>query len=433
MKSHPLIYVLIFLAYIFIRVLTTIPAINAPRDLADTDIYVRISTQPILSEDFFYVDRPFVFPFLLQITNQEFKSAVIVQLGLTILAWGLLAWVISTFFKNSILSLFSFGVILALSLVRHLAGWDFVLMTESLSLSIFALFIVSGIWLLSGWKIYKVFVSLVLAFLFAFTRDTNAYLLLMVGGLILIAILLRWLSIKFLVFVFSFSIIFFISNLNADLSQRWTFPLMNVIGKRILPRTEALPFFESCGMPITPELLSAAGLYANENNRQLSEDPALEDFRLWLAENGKSCYMKWLISNPTSTAQEALKEFDAMIYFEWVGGYFSRKYQDVLPSRLERILYPVYFLPYLLAGLTLIALYGIFKKTWHENSLWIIAIILCLTIFPHLYITWHGDDMAPERHALSVGMQLALTMWLFVFLLVEKIYSKYLIFLNNKI
>jgi hypothetical protein len=254
----------------------------------------------------------------------------------------------------------------------------------------------------------------------------------MVGGLILIAILLRWLSIKFLVFVFSFSIIFFISNLNADLSQRWTFPLMNVIGKRILPRTEALPFFESCGMPITPELLSAAGLYANENNRQLSEDPALEDFRLWLAENGKSCYMKWLISNPTSTAQEALKEFDAMIYFEWVGGYFSRKYQDVLPSRLERILYPVYFLPYLLAGLTLIALYGIFKKTWHENSLWIIAIILCLTIFPHLYITWHGDDMAPERHALSVGMQLALTMWLFVFLLVEKIYSKYLIFLNNK-
>jgi hypothetical protein len=166
MKSHPLIYVLIFLAYIFIRVLTTIPAINAPRDLADTDIYVRISTQPILSEDFFYVDRPFVFPFLLQITNQEFKSAVIVQLALTILAWGLLAWVISTFFKNSILSLFSFGVILALSLVRHLAGWDFVLMTESLSLSIFALFIVSGIWLLSGWKIYKVFVSLVLAFLY---------------------------------------------------------------------------------------------------------------------------------------------------------------------------------------------------------------------------------------------------------------------------
>lgn len=432
MKIRNLIYIFVFLVYAFFRAFTTISAINAPRDLADTDIYVRISTQPILSDEFLYVDRPFVFPLLLQITNQEFKPAVVFQLGLTIVAWGLLAWSISTFFKNSLLSLFSFIIILALSLVRHLAGWDFVLMTESLSLSIFALFIVSSIWLLRGWKIYKVIICLILAFLYAFTRDTNAYLLLMFSGLIVIAILLRWLQVKYLIFVFSFVAIFFLSNLNADLSQRWVFPLMNVIGKRILPRAEVLPAFKACGMPITPELLSAAGLYANENNRQLSVDPALEGFRLWLAEDGKSCYMKWLISNPISTAQEALKEFDAMIYFEWVGGYFSRKYQDVLPSRVERILYPVYFLPYLLAGLTLIALYGIFKQAWRDNPLWAIAIILCLTIFPHLYITWHGDDMAPERHALSVGMQLALTMWLFVFLIIEKIHSKYLIVLSNK-
>ncbi|HCK65986.1 MAG TPA: hypothetical protein DHW49_06950 [Anaerolineae bacterium] len=433
MKIRNFIYIIVFLVYAFLRVFTTIPAINAPRDLADTDIYVRISTQPILSDEFLYVDRPFVFPLLLQIANQEFRHTVIFQLGLTILAWGVLAWSISTFFKNNLLRLFSFVIILALSLVRHLAGWDFVLMTESLSLSIFALFIVSGIWLLRGWKIYKVIICLILAFLFAFTRDTNAYLLLMFGGLILISIFIRWLNKKFLIFVFGFFIIYFFSNLNADLSQRWIFPLTNVIGKRILPRPDVLPTFEACGMPITPELLSAAGLYANENNRQLSVDPALEGFRVWLAEDGKSCYMKWLILNPISTAQDALKELDAMIYFEWVGGYFSRRYQDILPSRVERVLYPVYFLPYLLVGLTLIAFYSIFKQSWRENPLWIIAIMLCLTIFPHLYITWHGDDMAPERHALSVGMQLSLTMWLFVFLLIEKIHNKYLGVLNNKL
>lgn len=425
MKTRHIIYAVVFLAYIVIRTATTIPAINAPRELADTDIYVRISTQPILGDNFLYVDRPFVFPFLLQLTNQTFERVAMFQLALTIAAWGALAWSISAFFKNAFLRFFSFSVILALSLVRHLAGWDFTLMTESLSLSVFALFIASGIWLLRGWKIYKVVVCLGIAFLFAFTRDTNAYLLLMFGGLILIAIFLRQLQIKFLVFVLGFFAIFFLSNLNADLSQRWVFPLMNVIGKRILPRAEVLPAFEACGMPITPELLDAAGLYANENNRKLADDPALEGFRIWVAEKGKYCYVKWLASNPISTAQAALREFDAMIYFEWVESYFSRKYQDALPSRLERILYPVYFLPYLLAGLTFIALYAIFKQAWRENPLWAIAVMLCLTIFPHLYIVWHGDDMAPERHALSVGMQLSLTMWLFVFLVIETTLNKY--------
>ncbi|KXK11658.1 MAG: hypothetical protein UZ14_CFX002002700 [Chloroflexi bacterium OLB14] len=409
-------YISIFFVYAVIRVLTTFPAIHAPRDLADTDIYVRISTSPIISTNFLYLDRPFVFPFLLQMMGQNFEMVAIFQLGLTIVAWGLLAYLISASFTPLSLKLFSFTVILAVSLVRHLAGWDFVMMTESLSLSIFALFIASGIWLLRGWQIYKIVICLIFAFLFAFTRDTNAYLLLMFAGLMLIAIVSGWLNKKFSFLVLGFVAIFFISNLSADLSKRWVFPLLNIISTRILPNPQALSTFSICGMPITSELLSVTGLYANENNSQIMKDPALEKFRLWVAENGKSCYMKWLISNPIPTMQAALKEFDAMIYFEWVGGYFSRKYQDILPSKVERILYPVYFLPYLLVGLTLLSFYGIFKQAWLENPLWIIAIMLCLTIFPHLYITWHGDDMAPERHALSVGMQLAVSMWLFFFL-----------------
>lgn len=124
----------IFIAYILVRVMTALPALSAPRELADTDIYLRISTQPILGSDFLSVDRPFVFPFLLQIVQQDFEAAAVIQLGLTILAWGILAYFISSSFQLVWLRLFSFIIILALSLVRHLAGWDFVMMTESLSI-----------------------------------------------------------------------------------------------------------------------------------------------------------------------------------------------------------------------------------------------------------------------------------------------------------
>jgi hypothetical protein len=414
------VQIVILIFYIFIRVITTIPALNAPRELADTKVYVNISNRPIFSADFLYVDRPFAFPLLLQIVHQNFEMTAAIQLGLTLFAWSLLAFMVSASFQPIGLRLFAFLIILALSLVRHLAGWDFVMMTESFSLSFFILLICSGIWLLQGWRLDRVIALSVVAFIFAFTRDTNAYLLAMVAGMIFLAVILRWVHPRALSLAFIFLAIFFINNLSADLSQRWKFPFINVVGKRILPYTALLQSFESCGMPVTPELLAQAGVFANENNRTFLDDPSLKDFRSWVAEDGKTCYIKWLVANPVTSIGSAFRQFNGLIYFEDVNKYFSRKYTDLLPSRVERLLYPVHGLTWIFAGLTIFALAAVYQKMWLENPLWAMYIMLCLTIFPHLFITWHGDAMAVERHALSVGLQLSITLWLFVFLALEK-------------
>jgi hypothetical protein len=415
-RYTPAIQILLFFIYVWIRIVTTLPALHAPRDLADTDIYLRISTHPILGSDFLYVDRPFAFPLLLKIVDQDFETAAWIQLGLTVLTWGALAWVVSASLRTVGLRLLSFGIFLALSLVRHLAGWDFVMMTESLSLSFFVLFIACGIWLLQGWQVYKVVLLSIIAFIFAFTRDTNAYLLAMLAGMLLLAVIFRWVRPQALWVAGVFLSIFLINNLSADLSQRWTFPFINVVGKRVLPYTAMIQSFESCGMPVTPKLLSLAGSFANGDDRAFLDDPELQTFRTWVREQGKSCYMKWLVTHPVTSVEQALYEFDGLIYFEDVNKYFSRKYVDLLPSRLERALYPVRSAAWLWAGLTIIALIAIYKKAWLENPLWAAYILLCLTIFPHLFITWHGDSMAVDRHALSVGLQLAVSLWLFVFL-----------------
>lgn len=412
--------VFIFSAYACLRVFTALKALHAPRELADTVIYAAISLKPILSFNFLHVLRPFVFPLLLQITKQDYDLTAKIQLGVTLFSWGVLAFCVSAAFRTLGLRLFSFSILLALSLVRHLAGWDFVMLTESLSLSFFILFSACGIWLLRGWKIYKVIALSISAFLFAFTRDTNAYLLLMAAGMLLLAVVLRWAQPRTLTLAAIFLGIFLINNLSADLSGRWEFPFINVVGKRILPYTNALQAFQACGMPVNDELIGLAGLYANANERQFYEDPALESFRLWVGERGKNCYMQWLITNPLHSFGQTWREFDGLIYFQDVAKYFSRKYADLLPSRVERILYPVHFVRWIFSALTLAAIFVIYKKRWRENSLWAAFIFLCLTIFPHLFITWHGDAMAVERHALSVGLQLALTFWLFIFLALEE-------------
>lgn len=414
------IQIVLFIFYVFIRIFTTLPALNVPRELADTDVYMVVSLKPIIGEDFLQVARPFAFPLLLQMTHQDFQTVALVQLGLTILAWGALAWTVSASFQQTGLRLFSFVILLALSLVRHLAGWDFVMMTESLSLSFFVLFIACGIWLLHEWKIYKVILLSVIAFIFAFTRDTNAYILAMLAGILVLTVILRWARPQGLIVAGIFLSIFLLNNLSADVSQRWTFPFINVIGKRVLPYAAMNQSFQSCGMPLTPELLALAGLYANGYDRAFLDDPALEGFRAWVAEDGKSCYMKWLVTNPLVSMGQTLGEFNGLIYFEDVNKYFSRGYVDLLPSRLERLLYPVHGVVWLFAGLTIFALIAIYKKAWNENSLWAVYVMICLTIFPHLFITWHGDSMAVDRHALSVGLQLALTFWLLIFLLLDR-------------
>ncbi|MCC7116974.1 MAG: nitroreductase family deazaflavin-dependent oxidoreductase [Anaerolineales bacterium] len=412
--------ILVFISYAGLRAFTTLAALHAPRELADTIIYAAISLKPILNANFLHVLRPFVFPLLLQITQRDYDQAAALQLTVTILSWGALAFSVSASLRTVSLRLFSFGILLAVSLVRHLAGWDFVMMTESLSLSSFLLFVACGIWLSRGWKFYKVVILSIVAFLFAFTRDTNAYLLLMAAGMLLLAVAFRWAKPQTLTVAGIFLAIFFLNNLSANVSGRWEFPFINVVGKRILPYTDMLQAFQACGMPINDELLSLAGLYANANERQFYEDPALEDFRRWVSADGKTCYMQWLVLNPAQSVSQVWQEFDGLIYFQDVAKYFSRKYVDLLPSRVERVLYPVYFIRWIFGVLTLGAALAIYKKRWRENSLWALFIFLALTIFPHLFITWHGDAMAVERHALSVGLQVALTFWLLIFLGLEE-------------
>ena len=405
--------------YFFLRVWTTLPAIDSPRVLADTGIYLRISGEQILGPGFLEVKRHFVFPLLLKVLDQEFTAVAMAQLGLSLLAWTCLALSVSGSFRYNWLKLLSFSTFLALSLVRHLAGWDFVMMTESLSLSTFVLLIAFGIWLARGWRSRHVWGVCLAAFFFAFTRDTNAYLLAMTAGLIALAVLVGWCSRKMWFPAVIFVMIFLLSNLSADTSERWIFPFLNVLGKRILPYSSPVAYFEACGMPVAPQLLELADTFANGQDKAFFSEPALEDFRRWVPERAKSCYVGWLLAEPLRRAGEAFNQFNELIYFEKVDFFFSRRYVDLLPSRMERILYPVHFVQWIWIGLTLAALTAVFKQAWRKNALWVVFILLCLTLFPHLFITWHGDAMAHQRHAISVGLQLSVSLWLFVFLILE--------------
>jgi hypothetical protein len=423
--TRRIIYTALFALYVAARLLYAQPALLKPRGMDDTQAYLRISNQPPLDVKFWGDSRPLVFPLLLKIAQQDFSTAAALQLGFSLLAWTLLGLSVAASLRTRGLALFAFGLILALSLVRHLAGWDFTMLTESLSVSWFALFLAAGLWLLRDWRIERVLALIVVGLFLAFTRDTNAYLLLMLAGLLFIAVILRWTKPRTLILSAAFVGIFLLNNANADLGNRWVFPFLNVMGRRVLPNPQAVGYFEAnCDMPVTPELLSLEGEFANGQSRAFYNDPDLADFRMWAYLHGKSCYMRWLVSNPLRSGAEAFEQFGPLIAFPNVDDYFTRFYKPVLPVFIERILYPNHFILWIWALVTLAALTAVLTRTWRDNPLWAAFILLVLPIFPHLFITWHGDAMAPARHALSVGLELHLSLWLLALLLADQLFQQ---------
>ena len=414
----------IFLAYAAGRVISSLPAIEDPRSLADTTAYLRISRQSLSDFEFWTGARPFVFPLLLKFVRQSAPLAAVLQLGFSILAWGFLAWTISRFITPPGLKLMAIILILALSLDRHITGWDFVMMTESLSISFLVLFIALCLWLLEGWDSAKVIVLIGTAFFLAFTRDTNVWMLLALAGLLLLTTLLRWTPLRVLVLSISFVVIFFLSNTSADLGGRWRFPLGNLIGQRVLINESAVDYFQSCGMPLPDALMRLSGRFANAEDRALYNDPELEEFRTWLFSEGKSCYMRWLITHPIDSMGETINQFESLIAFTDVDRYFSRRFDPLMPVRVGKFFYLEQFILVIWISLTIAALLAIWKKFWQRNPLWAVFICLTLLLFPHLFLTWHGDAMAPERHALSVGVQFYLAFWLLAILFIDALFGQ---------
>ncbi len=417
-----IVMLLLFVVYANMRWANEAPAFEKAKQTADTPAYVRVAGEAFLSMEFWANTRPPIYPIVLKIFHADKIRVATFQATFSIFAWGMLALAIA-FSVKIILRPIAFGLILFLSLERHIAGWDVVLLTESVSISLMALFLATWFWLLRRWSWGKVTILSLVAFLWAFTRDTNGWILLMIAGLIFIGVLFFGVRRRYLVLAVIFVLLFTLSNLSADTGHRWVFPFQNVLAKRILTDKEALEFFMAdCGMPVTPELLNLAGGFANSGDRAFYNDPALEPYRTWMQASGKSCYVRWLFSRPLLSLREPWADFASLLAFENISTFYPQRYEPLLPWYAERLLYPQDALLWLWGLITIAAFAAIWKKAWKANPTWVILIGFCLLIYPHVFIVWHGDVPGTHRHALTISLQFILSFWLLGLLAVEAIF-----------
>jgi hypothetical protein len=412
-------------SYVALRMINLSQAVQKVKSTADTTAYLRISRDPLLSRDFLAGSRPCIFTQLQKIFRGNEETVAWAQGIFSSLSWSALALSMAASLKTTLLKYAALGLFVLLSLYQYIIGWDSVLLTESLSLSLMALFLASWLWLARGWSWYKAAAILAVSVLWAFCRDTNAWVLLMIAGILLLLVALGALEKKFLIFPVAFGIIFVFSNLSADLGGRWIFPFQNVLGRRILTNPEAVDFFAACGMPVTPELMRLTGEFADGLDRAFYVDPALVDYRSWLHRSGKSCYMKWLLSNPARSFREPLNEFNGLLGIQNLQSFlFSRKFSPVLPGRIQALLYPsrVPLIVFVLA--LMITIIAGLTKAWQKNPAWLIPIVLILLVLPHYFLVWHGDVLGIDRHVITVSIQLYLGTWLLLLMLLDRVLAR---------
>lgn len=381
---------------------------------ADTISYVQTASAPFWSTAFFAGYRPFIVPMFYKFTQADLATMAWVQVFFSAFAWGFLAYEATISIRNRWLQVFGQLLLLAFSLVYHISAWDVELLSESLSLSFLAIFIALIFSLLDSWSWVRAALVFVSALCWVFTRDSNAWAILSYAGVMGVIGLLYKAYRPWLYLAGCLTLLFFFNNLSVNAGARWQRNFYNVLPQRILVNKNAVRFFETCGMPVTPKLLKLSG--PDVYSPSFLTDPELEHLQAWTNQRGKYCFLRWLVISPDWALSQPLKDWDYMLRFDPIRqlAYFPANFPRILPEGLEVLLYPaaygslVWWLGSLVAGF-----YLGYKQSRTKPILIVISILFLLTT-PQMWFTWHADTMEIARHAFQSQCMIFLCSWLFV-------------------
>ncbi|MFC2172002.1 hypothetical protein ACFLU6_05145 [Acidobacteriota bacterium] len=399
--------VVVFIALRLISFLTS-PGIKV---LPDSSVFIDMASQPLFGSGLWAGLRPPVVPLIYKILGNHSGLVVLFQWLLSVICWSLLALSLTRVIKLKWLKIVACGVVLLFSMSTEIIVWEKIIQSESITLSLLALFVASWLWLLQSWQWTKALVTMAVAALWVFTRESNAWIVLCLAVILIITGVVWRSQRRGLVMAAVFIGLFLINDISSNAGQRWIFPFLNVLAKRVLPDPAYLAYFEQRGMPVSPALMRRSTRWASSDDWAFYHDPDLEEFREWMHRSGKSTYVRFLLTDPSRTLQDPLRNLETLIYIDT--GYFAPlDFIPILPKSVNDI---VFFRRFVLVFAWSVAVsFGIALAlaVRQRRLIWIVPLLLIFLAYPHGIIVWHGDAMEVERHALQLSVHLRLGFWM---------------------
>lgn len=333
-----------------------------------------------------------------------FDRIVILQLILSLLGWGYLAITVAEHLSNPFMKFLGAFIIVVFAFTPQIADWDSVLMSESLTFSMFsfqAAILVRLVFLTykdpdTRVPAYTV-VWAAVTFLWTFLRDTNLFSSVMTFMLIsCLFISQRYRKSTILHFMLSISAGFAILGLiTSGNSTRSLIQTAHVFESDLLPSPARVASLQAMGMP----------------------EPYSTEYQVWFLEKGSTALVRILLIHPGYTAEKIIKDFPPS-FTNINQTYFKAPEQaearGILMS-LGNALHPENTTPFLMTALLLIGLIYIATKNINSTSqpwAWL-GMWLFLTACTVLFVTILGDTFGLNRHSIFPTMIFRLCMWIF--------------------
>jgi hypothetical protein len=334
----------------------------------------------------------------------------------------------------------AFGLIAFFSLSLEISQWDRILLSESVSNSLFALLVALALLVLKLWtsesnapqnQQWLVCCSLILvALLYSFTRDVNLYLFLFLSIGMLIGLLFRPIRqhkdrLYYCLIAVSFLLIFIAHNYSINQKQRGFSNIKHILVARILPKPDALEYFSKKGMPVYEDFNEFVKTADEDEYTAALETPAMAPLAEWMRNDAKSIYAQYLIYTFPASFLKPIQEYNLLTNSN------SSEYRRIVedqPSwvnKLDRIMYPRSKGPLFLGIVVSMGAVVLLSWRYAFKPIWIVVILLLVTLYPLMFLVWHGDTIELERHATPVGIQLRLAFWMMAVLLADVLAYRY--------
>jgi len=382
---------------------------NVPDRVTDTPSYERVAHLALWDWRFYAGERGFTAPLFFKIF-QSSESRVVAQLVFSTLAWLILAAVVARCIETAWLRPIVFSVVLGVSLTTEVILWDTLLISESVTFALCALLVAAWIELVRSPRPLLVAIVLVLSLLWAFARDTNAYVLLVIGILTAVTLTRREHRGLKLALTLGCCAIFLLDYGSAQVGKRWLQPMIDVVGHRVLVTPAMERYFAAHGFdPNTNWPLGSwmrdrsQGVYA----RYLLTHPG---YTLTAPFHGRQQALYSSADNPSSLIDPNLSIYD---------DNSSDRFLP-LPSRLEPILFPRGIA--LVCSLLALVLAGAAVVGWLAGPtiVWVVPIGILLTTYPHFLVAWHQSGVEVDRHAFEAALLLRLAGFLLAALVLDR-------------
>lgn len=381
----------------------------------DAGEYLRVSHLSLLSTRFYTEHKPFGYPLILKIFGENQGAVVWMQLAVSVASWLFLAAVAARCTKGRVASYGVVATVLAFSCTWPIAQWDALLLTESPSISMFAILIGLAYFTIAKPTARLVGSLVVVALIFSSLRDANGAIAAVVVLLVAVACLKpRRLRTTAYLVAGAAACVLLVTVTTAP--SRWEVLIADQIDKRVMLDPTALAYFRAHGMPTRPDL--SAVLYENTRTPTVSfnpavsfrRDPRLREFLPWFLQHGNATYRSYLIDNPAASLGVPTRRFPLILSDAALSHYGPPGFRTP-PNVFEHFFYPssgkhLILLEFCLGALTAL---GLSRRVYRRE--WIIPLGLMLSALPLAILVWDGEPSEVPRHALLVGISSRLALW----------------------